>query len=278
MEYNRVIGVDFSADKSKAGRRTWVAETEVVNDGLKLCKLADAAEYLDCRPSREDSLSELAVKLRDGWKNSVVGLDFPFSLPTSLLDGDDWRTFVEKTPGEWGALPDVDSPDDLYEQAKERAEKEGNFLMRTTDEARKGQPPTGFRIKTQTYYGISEILAKIVGDVAVKPMDDTAAADTIVVETYPAALFDTLDGHRTGYKSDTREGISRRKENLESLKQANVVFNDHRDFAVASDDALDAVACAVAAWRAAKDGFEIDDADDSESTADNYAVEGYIYV
>ncbi|MFB6157814.1 MAG: DUF429 domain-containing protein [Haloferacaceae archaeon] len=277
MQAERILGVDFSAAKSEAGRRTWVAEASVTGDGLVLADLADAATYFDCDPSRGATLGALASALRSGGEPRVVGLDFPFSLPEPLLDGGDWRGFVAGTPERWGRL-DADSPRDLYDAATTYAETEGVRLTRVTDEARGGQPPTGFRIRTQTFYGVSRVLRAIEDDVAVVPMDDPTDAGTVVVETYPAALFEAVDGHRTGYKRDTRDGIGRRRRNVERLRDCGVAFEGLADFATATDDALDAVAAAVAAWRAARNGFAVDDggtdADVDEAT---YEAEGYMY-
>lgn len=269
MDPERVVGVDFSAAKADAGRRTWLAEATVADDGLELDALADAATHLDCPPSRDVTLDALVEYLTGDRGSRVVGLDFPFSLPEGFLGGDDWRTFVGHTPDRWGRL-DADSPRDLYDEAKARAATEGYAPERTTDAARGAQPPTGFRVRTQTFYGVSGVLSRVVDDVAVAPMDDTDGADTVLVEAYPAALFDDLGGHRTGYKRDTREAISAREANVARLRREGVDFAGHDRFAVATDDALDAVAAAVAAWRAARNDFDTDGGD--------YAVEGYIYV
>lgn len=248
--------------------------------GLELDALADAAARLDCAPARSPTLDALAAFLRPGDGRRVVGLDFPFSLPRPLLDGDDWRAFVRNTPDEWGRL-DAGSPRMLYNRATETADREGFSLRRATDERRGGQPPTGFRIKTQTYYGISGVLRRVLDDVAVAPMDAAdavAAAGTVLVEAYPAALFEAVGGARSGYKRDTREGIETRARNAERLRTAaGVDLGDHRHVAAATDDALDAVAAAVAAWRAARTGFAVDGDHASGGDAAVHRVEGHIY-
>jgi hypothetical protein len=271
VRVERVVGVDFSAAKADAGRRTWVAEAAVGDGELELTALSDAAGHLGCAPSREATLAALVEYLTAAREERVVvGLDFPFSLPAALLAGDDWHAFVAATPGRWGRLDGVDSPRALYEAATRLAAAENASLRRATDAARGGQEPTGFRIKTQTYYGVSAVLRRVAGDVAVAPFDDAAAADTVLVEAYPAALFDSLSGAtRTGYKRDTREGVEARRRNAAALEAAGVGFGGDEAFAVATDDALDAVAAAVAAWRAAADDFAVD--------GDGAGAEGHIY-
>ena len=272
MDFERVVGVDFSAARRDAGRKTWIAEGTVANGTFELDCLEDAASHLDCKPSRDETHEALVEHIRGFDDRTVVGLDFPFSLPAGLVDGK-WCEFVEGTAdnGEkWGVLGEIDTPRELYDKAKSHADENGHDLRRKTDRATGGQEPTGFRIKTQTYYGISSVLGGIHDEVAVAPFDDPAGGDIVVTEAYPAALLDELDANRTGYKRDTRAGIEARQENVEVLQEQSVTFGDDREFAVATDDALDAVTAAVAAWWAAENGFETAGHDDE-------SVEGYIY-
>jgi hypothetical protein len=257
----RAVGVDFSAAKSDAGRKTWLAEAHIEGERLELTVLSDAAGHLGCAPSRESTLDALVEHIAGFDAPTVVGLDVPFSLPAPFLGDDDWHTFVDGTPERWGRLDGVDSPRALYDAAREFAEGEGVALRRATDRERGGQEPTGFRIKTQTYYGVSRVLRGVHGEVAVAPFDDPDGDDTAVVEAYPAALFEALGANRTGYKRDTRAAVETRRANVAALSAEGVALGDHGEVAVATDDALDAVAAAVAAWRAATDSFAVGDVD-----------------
>jgi hypothetical protein len=270
VDPERVVGVDFSAARSAAGRRTWIAEASVEAGRLELTDLSDASARLDCAPSREATLDALVEYLTTRRPPTVVGLDVPFSLPAALVEGD-WRTFLDGTPEAWGRLGRVDSPRALYDAATDLADRADVSLLRATDEARGGQAPTGFRIKTQTYYGVSAVLRRVADDVAVAPFDDATGADTVLVETYPAALFEALPGgHRRGYKRDTRAGVETRRANVDALCAAGVEVDDHAVVAAATDDALDAVAAAVAAWRAARRDF-------ATGSDAGPLVEGHIY-
>lgn len=146
-------------------------------------------------------------------------------------------------------------------------------LLRETDADHGGQEPTGFRIKTQTYYGISAVLAPLAEDeaVSVVPMEEPRGA-TVVLETYPRAVFEEIDANGRGYKRDTRRSIERRRENVEALESASVgLGDDAKSYAIASDDALDAVAAAYATWRATcVDGHP-------EAYPDGARHEGYIF-
>lgn len=271
-DFGRVVGVDFSAARRAAGRRTWLAEARADGEALELEGLEDAAGRLGCDPSREETLDALVEHVA-GLDGAVVGLDFPFSLPAALLDAD-WHSFVDATPERWGRLGDVDSPEALYEAATRFADEAGVGLRRATDGRRGGQEPTGFRIKTQTYYGISRVLKGLHRDAAVAPFDDPTGSSPAVVEAYPAACFDALGANRTGYKRDTRAAVEARRENVSALERAGVDVADHGHVAVASEHALDAVAAAVAAWRAARAEFAVD----GEADRATVEREGHIYV
>lgn len=283
-----VYGVDFSASKRDAGRNTWIAECSPAEDGLVVEGLADAATVLDCDPGREATLEALVDLIEaDGDGRRAFGLDFPFGLPRDLMGEGDWHTFVSgvRDGDGWGALGAVDGPRALYEHARARAEGGDVDLLRRTDAERGGQEPTGFRIKTQTYHGISGVLAPVAAneDVSVVPMDD-GVPETVVLETYPAAAFRRLRDdlgrgvHDRGYKRDTRDAIERRRANVDGLAGAGVQFGEDETFAVASDHALDAVAAAYAAWRATRAGGHPGClVDGAGEIPEPYRREGYIF-
>lgn len=266
----RVYGIDFSASKRDAGRKTWIAEARREDDGLHLEELADAATMLECSPKRDSTLEALVGFLND-FDGEAVGLDFPFGLPATLLEeADSWRDFIDGVRnGEWGRLGEISGPTEFHEQAKIYSEENDEELRRDTDDERDGQSPTGFRIRTQTFYGISRVLAKLGEGVAIPPMDDVNNASRCIVETYPAAVFRHLsDASDEGYKRDTRNAIDNRRENICALGDEGVKFGDYKRYAVASDNALDAVAAAYATSENL-DGFGADEANERE---------GYIFV
>ena len=269
-----VYGVDFSAAANSAGASTWVARCVPAadGDGLVVTALASASEFLDIDSTdRRDVLPALADRLGGVSGPAVAGLDFPFSLPAWTLGDADWRSFVAATPTEWGALEGVDDPRDLFDAVRAGGD-DGKPLRRATDDDHGGQDPAGFRIKTQTYYGISALLRPLVAhdDVAVPPVRAVDDPRLTVVETYPASVFDRLDGAvRTGYKRDQRRHVEARRRNVAALRGAGVRFADEAavDCAVATDDALDAVAAAFAAASNYPDALEreYDDAERLEA-------------
>lgn len=287
-DLDAVYGIDFSAAAKDAGASTWVARCNVAEGTLVVDALASASEFLGVdSTARDDVLPALADHLGTVDGPAVAGLDFPFSLPAWVLGDDDWRSFVESTPARWGVLGDVDGPRDLYD-AVSAAVENGRAARRETDEAHGGQAPAGFRIKTQTYYGISMLLRHLIGydGVCVPPVELVPDHDIAVLETYPAAVFDGLPGAaRTGYKKDHRRHVIQRRLNVNALVDAGVRFDadaavdaDVRsadgvaaDCAVATDDALDAVAAAYAAARHYSEALDGDYSDADRAEARIYA-------
>ena len=269
---SRVVGVDFSAAARSAGEKTWIAVCRRREGELVVEKLATATETLGVTGTdRETVLPALVAFLADPPEPTVAGLDFPFSLPAEYLgfggtpddpDGepgdttdtpadptDLWRSFVADTPERWGVLGAVDDPKELYEAAERTAEERDYPRTRATDDDHGGQEPAGYRIRTQTFYGISAVLAPLVDRGArVPPVTPAADADLTLLETYPAAVFDGLDAVREGYKPDSRAGVTARRDNRAALRDAGVTVEGvTADCLTARDDALDAVAAAYAA-------------------------------
>ncbi|ERH13668.1 MAG: protein of unknown function (DUF429) [halophilic archaeon J07HB67] len=259
----RVVGVDFSAAARSAGDNTWLAVCRRTDTGLDVRELATATELLDTDGSREETLPALVEFLADPPAPTAVGLDVPFALPAEFLGfgGDTadpdrvdpaglWAGFAADTPDEWGVLGEIDGPEELYERVRETAETRGFPRTRATDETHGGQEPAGYRIRTQTFYGVSAVLAPLVDRGArVVPVHPDPDAELTVLETYPAAVFDALpDATREGYKSDSRAGVAARGRNRAALRAAGVtVDGTAADCLTATDDALDAVAAAYAA-------------------------------
>lgn len=268
MDFETVYGVDFSAHGSKAGYRTWVTEAVPEEKRLNVHRSCCAADFFDGDPtSRAETLDSMVQFFADE-DDAIVGLDFPFSLPEVVVkeyfEMNDWYTFLTEFPGEW------DSPSEMFHAVNDAEGFEGN-VPRVTDEEHDGQPPTGWRIKTQTYYGISGVLSPLVAehDACVAPFfpnDDGVS----LLETYPAGLFDELGLNRGGYKDVPEPSRERRKENVRGLQHRGVSLPDEvACVAMHNDDALDSVAAAHATWRNI-DVFSID--------GDASNVEGRIYV
>ena len=291
-----VYGVDFSAAARDAGAKTWVATGTVVDGELRIESVDPLVEFAD-HPSadRDGALQAVAEWIQELDERAIVGLDFPFGLPRFIVEAagiGSWREFINGFPDTLINSPanaDTDDPVRAFaERCVEltRAHGEGTYDKRETDRAVGARSPYGFIADTITFYGIRDVLAPVIDDVRVAPMDSFASdgfemAGPTLVETYPAAVFDALGLCRTNYKGSSDAETTRRRRNAEGLTaESGLVYQEPAalvDRIVDNDggDALDAVAACLGAYRA----FTTDYAVGIDDTGDPAAValEGYIY-
>jgi hypothetical protein len=265
MDAETIYGVDFSASSNDSGHKTWLTEAHPDENGvLQVQRVECAADALDGDPtSREKTLSGL-VDYLGSESDAVVGFDFPFSLSSEVVseffEVDAWSGLVEAFPEEWS------DPKEMFHAVNDA---EVNDTRRTDDE-HGGQDPTGWRIKTQTYYGIRDVLAPLVEDHGARVGSlHEVGEGPLLLETYPAAVFADNDLHRDGYKDVPEPSREKRTENLRGLQHRGVSIPEYyAEVARHNDDALDSIAAAFGAWHPHS---EIDVSEDR-------GVEGRIYV
>lgn len=269
-----VVGVDFSG-ASDAGSNIWVAEIDCTA-APELVDCAPATERFNVAADRSTAHRALTQHLAALEPNAAAGLDFPFALPSSVVWADDWPTFVREFPGLFG------SPAELQRRCQSRGELTDSDRVqhrRATEVAVGALSPYNRRLRSQTFYGIRDVLRPLVlADVVrVAPMQELSGDRPTLLETYPAAALDSLDGetHRDGYKEASDKGHTRRVANLDALEaESALVVNDSvRDPLLSDDggDGLDAALAAFAAWHNTADPANLDN-----NTGDD--EEGYIYV
>jgi len=292
-----VYGVDFSAAAADAGTKTWIASGVAENDNrLIIVDVAPLVEFLDLdAAARESCLSALATWIRGLGDDAVVGLDFPFGLPAFMLQElgcDSWQSFISDFPdavlnnGGTDGNADNDTNDPVRVFARRcvgltEEYGEGTYDKRETDAAVGARSPYGFIADTIAFYGMRDVLAEIVDDVRVMPMDlgrEDAPNGPTVVETYPAAVFDRRELCRTKYKGSSDAERTRRQRNAEGLTGPQISYQSDLDIVAtlvddANGDALDAVAACVGAHGALRNDFEIGGDVDSDAVG----REGYIY-
>ena len=241
-----VLGVDFSG-ASAAGDSLWVTEATQTAVGLRIedCYRATDRWGRD-RESAHAGLVERITTADVG----TAGLDFPFSLPQSLLDslcGGQWRGFLEWVAGGDGP----GDPAAFSGTCRETAERtDGSRDLRRETDARRGALcPYTNRVRSMTFHGARDVLGRLAGrdDTAVVPIQD-GDADTRVCEVYPAATFGWLGCYREGYKT-TDGARERRAANLRAVEACSVALGDHRETYLGNHDALDSLAAAVSAAR-----------------------------
>jgi len=285
MDVSTAYGVDFSAAAESAGRNTWIASGTVADGALSVDRVRRATDTLDVGAAREATLPALADWITGRGADAVVGLDFPLGLPAFVVDATgagSWPAFVDGFPENLVAAGGVEAgndPVDAFADACRRLTPDGRgtFAKRATDGRHGAQSPYNFIVDTITFHGIAEVVRRLRGDARFEPMGAGKPAGPTVVETYPAGTLDRLGLDRDGYKGGSAAETERRRRNLAGLRDVpSVVVADAVVETAVDDgggDAHDAVVACVAAFRAARTGFEVD-ADVSAAAE----TEGWIYV
>jgi len=256
MGFETAYGVDFSGARD-AGDHIWVSTVDLT---------ADEPTVLDCQPAtdaleahyrgaptaeRDATLAALASFVASRSADSVIGFDFPFSVPEQVARG---ALGAETWPGVVDAVAACGSADAYAEACAEwaREHTDRTYLKRDTDAARGALSPYHFFVNAQAYHGMADVLTAVRGDATVVPFDPRDAGP-VVAEVYPAATLDALGRHREGYKGNSDTERRRREQNLTGiLDHTSASVRSavrERVVADAGGDALDSLVAAVAAAR-----------------------------
>lgn len=272
---DRVLGVDFSG-AADAGRNVWLAEIDCAAEP-RLVNCAPASECFDAPADRESTHRALTHHLASLNDDAAAGLDFPFSLPHSVVSETDWESFLRDFPGLFA------SPDELQRRCQSRgalADDDRVQYRRKTEREMSALSPYNRRLRSQTFYGIRDVLRPLVltGAVRVAPMQSLTPDQPTLLETYPAATLDSLDGetHRNGYKEDDEEGRRRREANLDALEaEASLGLTDAVRERLLGDDGGDGIDAALAAFATMRNTADPSNLGIDDPVA---SAEGYIYV
>jgi hypothetical protein len=278
MKPERVYGVDFSGGKD-AGKKIWVAGGEVVGRTLRLDVCLRAAT-LPNSSSERDRAVEALRKFMAQQTPCVVGLDFPFGLPSTLVEEERWEDFARNFASRYAdphefrmvcthtALNVTCRSDNPSTCRKE-------LRRATDDEADTPFSPYNLRIYKMTYHGIRDVLAPLVdaGEAPVLPMQPAVPGRSWVLEICPASTLKRM-GLSQSYKR--RELAAARDAILAAVADhERIVVPDWVRAEVMADkegDALDSVVAAVATFRALRESIH------SSDPGEPGLVEGRVYV
>lgn len=245
--FSRFVGVDFSASTT-AGRGIWVAVGEPREGRLTVDRLLPARDLPEGGIDRATALAALRAFLA-AQTGALIGLDFPFGLPASMVEAPDWRSFALDFPRRY---PDADGF-----RAACRARTGGRELKRRTDvAARTPFCAYNLRVYRQTWWGIAEILAPLLDAdaVAVPPMVPVTDDRPALAEICPASTLKRI-GLYPSYKGRGPAPASARATILDRMRGEGVVLPDDLARIALADpggDALDAVIAAFASWQVAQ--------------------------
>lgn len=264
----RVHGVDFSGARD-AGKRIWVASCAIDGDSLRVEDCRPAAELPRSGRDLGRALSALRDFIAEN-KDCVFGLDFPFGLPRSLIQDEDWESFIRSFPNSYPSAGEFKRA--CFEAAGRKE------LKRLTDcESRTPFSPYNLRLYKQTYFGIRDVLVPLVHSeqVCVLPMQCPESGKAWVLEICPASTLERrqLPLSFKGSKPGRYESRLRILQAIESTTPLSI--GDSARLRVLEDrggDALDSIIAACAVFAALPNlaylGREKPD----------YALEGYVYV
>ena len=253
--FETIYGVDFSGARL-AGRTTFVARTEPLDDGrLRLLEL-DSLERLAGSAERSAALAHLVAMIR-GSRDALWAIDAPFGLPIELLEArQTWTGFLRFVEA-WKE----DGYDlGLWALAKAKALGGPNHIRRFTDvEARAPFDPYHYRIIYQTYHAMRDVVAPLVRErgTAVLPFHyrRLAAAHRVVVEACPSSTLKRLGLPHQNYKQPAGGPLTPRRRRTRHAILAGLgshveisPLHRRRIMRDPGGDAMDAVISAVGAW------------------------------
>lgn len=243
----RIIGIDFSGAE-KAGNAIWIAEARIDGERVHIERCGPAAGLVGSGPERARCLPAL-VDFIAAQRNVIVGCDFPFSLPSTMIDAVGWREFA------LGLGSRFPSAEDFLADCRRRSN--GREIRRACDrEARVPFAAYNLRIYRQTYYGIRDVLAPLLrtGGAVVLPMERPRADRPWMLETCPAStlkhasLYPSYKGRSDAARAARRHianGLVRRGLLAPLSRSLRRLAIENQD-----GDALDSMVAAAATGRA----------------------------
>ena len=251
--------------------KIWIASGAIVGDVLRLEDCRRAEVLPGSGRDRDRCLAALRHFISTQ-EACAVGLDFPFGLPSALVEANSWEQFVLSFGDRYSSA----------EQFKEtcRAAARGRELRRVTDqESQTPLSPYNLRLYRQTYFGIRDVLAPLVRDrlACILPMQSAAPGRPWIFEVCPASTLKAVDLYLP-YKGRGRERDVARARVLQRIEEIGALLVPASTLrsTILGDrqgDALDSVIAASATFSALRNL-----ARSSVRRTEAYALEGYVYV
>ncbi len=238
-----IFGVDFSGAKA-ACNKIWLSHGQVIGERLHLVECFPLSEVSSAKKGREHCLRVL-LDIISSSKSSIFGMDFPFGIPLSLMQGLSWNEFIRH-------FPKLYASEDEFRDLNRRLS--GNVeLKRATDKEVKAPFCVyNLRLYRQTYFGIRDIIRPLVlSDAAsILPMQFPRAGIPWLMEICPASAL-KKEGLYIPYKGKgTKEQTAREYILDHYQRKALDLPAEIRDRALqnADGDALDSIIAAYSVF------------------------------
>jgi hypothetical protein len=247
----RVIGVDFSGAE-KAGDAIWIAEASIDGERVRIESCRRAADLAGSGRERARCLPALVEFIAEQG-NAIIGCDFPFSLPSAMVDPGGWRAFALGLGSRFSCAEEF--------LADCRRRSSGREIRRTCDrESRVPFAAYNLRIYRQTYHGIRDVLAPLLrtSGAVVLPMENPRPDLPWVIETCPASTLKHADLYPS-YKGRGDAARDARRHIVNGLVRRGLLAplsRSLRRLAIENHggDALDSMVAAAATGRARRAG------------------------
>ncbi|MDW7733020.1 MAG: hypothetical protein SCH66_11405 [Methanolobus sp.] len=243
---HRIFGVDFSGSKT-ACNKIWISEAVIESDILRLRSCYPVKDIVPGKKKDRDSCLLALRSLISSNKDSVFGMDFPFSLPGKLLFTDDWESFVLGFAEKYASAEQFRSEMREFTQKKE--------LKRLTDtEVKAPFCVYNLRLYRQTYFGIRDILLPLLREdrACIIPMHEPEADKPWLMEICPASTL-KKEGLYIPYKGKSNREKEAREHILEKMEERGILIKSSiKDSVIGNTDgdALDSILAAFAVSKA----------------------------
>jgi hypothetical protein len=265
-----IIGIDFSGSK-EAGKHICITIASpgngvlTINSCERLCDMPGGTQELD--PSMAFLVSLIAKQ-----SNALVGIDFPFSNPKSVIKENTWEKYVANYAAKFG---DADSFRNTYSEFSMKLFGHPEVKRQTDKITKTPWCPWNLKLYKQTYNGISKVLFPLIRDdlARVLPMQMPAPKKSIVIEICPASTLKDLNLYNE-YKGNKQVHKDNRKRLLEGLRERAVHIPIELGPMLIGDkdgDGIDSIVAAYAVWRNLSKLTSVD-------VDPIYKLEGMVYV
>jgi len=270
MSPQTLIGIDFSGAQD-AGNHIWLTILKNTESGGVVQACLPARELPDSSSSREHCLPALRQFIASQSDDTLIGMDFPFSLPEVMIPEQNWEAFALRFGSRFP------TPDSFREYCR-RFSPHAELKRQTDKNARVPFSPYNLRGYRQTYYGIRYLLAPLVKaqQAGVIPMFTASADHPRILETCPASYLKRL-GLYAPYKGRKQPERQQREMLLKEVVSRNrMQFTDESIPEVlvtnSGGDALDSLLAACVLVELSRNWAVVED-----SIQVHNPVEGWVY-
>ena len=195
----KVIGVDFSGGDEKREVNTWITEGWSEHGNLTIeC----------CRPTTRAELENVLID-KDLPDNTVVAMDFPFSVPQDFAAY--WKPAADEMPYLWCAAAKIEKYQDFKRKYADNymdMKAEGKKHPLRIGDLYSSKPLSCLNtlILPMTFHGMQMLhrLWKSDRDFRVPPLDESDRNGTVLLEVMPGAALEAFRLPSERYKNITK--------------------------------------------------------------------------